>query len=159
MGNKLVPNFRTLSGFEMMQIAGCPPDIVHRFITSPLSVADKAASDALAYDLAGNAFSGGVVVAIVISVLLYLDPEKLIAGYSAFDFVFNTVRLGICMSGIVACKLWRVVSTCLHRRLCLLVPCMMVFCSADFEVLAPSFLQFAVRCCCQAQRTAMMSRS
>jgi hypothetical protein len=131
-----------------------PPDIVHRFITSPLSVADKAASDSLAYDLAGNAFSGGVVVAMVMSVLFDLDPEKLLASYSALDFVFNIVRLGICMLGIVACTLSRLVSTCLHRRLCI-----MVVCSTYFEMLVPLLLLFVVRSCCQAQRTAMMSRS
>ena len=59
----LVPEFRLLTGYESMRMIGIPDAAMDQFLNYDHGL-DAASVDALLYDLGGNAFSGGVVMAL-----------------------------------------------------------------------------------------------
>ena len=59
----LVPEFRILTGYESKRVIGIPGAAMYQFLNYDHGL-DAASVDALLYDLGGNAFSGGVVMAL-----------------------------------------------------------------------------------------------
>ena len=70
----LVPEFRCLVGYESMRLIGVPDEVLDEFKSFGHGL-DLAAIDKLYYDLGGNAFSGGVILALIMSSLLHIDAE------------------------------------------------------------------------------------
>lgn len=73
----LVGAFRGLTGIESARIAGIPLEFMQTFLESPDNMLNRAEVDRLMYNLAGNAFSGGVALSFVIAILLFVDPKHL----------------------------------------------------------------------------------
>ena len=70
----LVHEVRGLTGLEHMQTVGFPFDVLNGFQNDPTHDLPRDASDALFYNMAGNAFSGGCVLALSMSVLIHVGP-------------------------------------------------------------------------------------
>jgi site-specific DNA-cytosine methylase len=71
----LVP--RGLTGVEACSLIGLPQKILTSFVGSSSHMMNRIDSDRLLYNMSGNAFSGGVIGAILISVFLHMDPKHL----------------------------------------------------------------------------------
>ena len=70
---KLVPQLRPLTGFEGMLLQGFPTAVLNSFVNKNEGVSDY---DSCFSALAGNAFTGSVVAAVLISVLANLTPGQ-----------------------------------------------------------------------------------
>lgn len=68
----LVSEFRVMTGMEAMRITGFGDDVLRSFLASNVVPVDV---DRLFFDMAGNAFSGNVILAITISILISLTTQ------------------------------------------------------------------------------------
>jgi hypothetical protein len=69
----LVAEVRCLTGFEHLQSIGFPFDVINGFMHDPTHGISADHADGLLYNMAGNAFSGGCVLAVCISILLHVE--------------------------------------------------------------------------------------
>eukprot|EP00969_Alexandrium_andersonii_P309494 13677490-Alexandrium_andersonii.AAC.1 len=60
-----------------MAIVGFTRDLIEDYIGSPPGGITKAAADVNLSNMAGNAFSGGIIAALLISTLIHVDASKL----------------------------------------------------------------------------------
>jgi hypothetical protein len=65
-----VPAFRPLCGFEAWRVHGGPDKVAETY-----SELDPGAVDGLLYDMSGNSFTSGVILALHISILLHVPLE------------------------------------------------------------------------------------
>ena len=99
----LVSAFNVMTGFESMRFVGFPYKILQGYLdTMPQKFSEV---DSIFADMGGNAFSAGPWFALVIAVLLSVDPTKLkanVAGHDASesdnddDSDFEHRILGVC---------------------------------------------------------------
>jgi site-specific DNA-cytosine methylase len=72
----MVKHSRVLTGYEKMRMQGFPDDFIRDYLAST-AVKKHGHVDRFLSELSGNAFSGPVIEAIVISVLAHLQPGHL----------------------------------------------------------------------------------
>jgi hypothetical protein len=70
----LVKEARTMTGMEMLMNQGFPKHVLQDFASAPTV---KSEPDILFGDMAGNAFSGPVILMLIISILLTTTPKQI----------------------------------------------------------------------------------
>jgi hypothetical protein len=116
----LVPNLRVLTGFEMMQLIGVPSSILDKFILAPLSNLDVASNDGLCHHLAGNAFSGGVIVALFVSILLHVEPQCFTGAGSSSS---GSMLIALSCNAAARMHSFYIVGACRLCNMCDALPC------------------------------------